>query len=551
MVRKSKSVTGKHAAQKPSKGTFSKGSSKSDVKTGSKKVPETGAWSDKSWQTDEAGTVTFGGSAESYAASDVSKYKQKRKEKNRTKKAVGISVGVILALLVVVYLAGAAYFAGHYYPNTTIGDNDISLMTADAVAQDLGAEAQDITMKVMGKGLNLTIDASSSDANIDADAVAHTALDSVSCWAWPVALFEHHDFSNLLQYAYDKSAVGKTLKSAVKEVNKTATDPQDATIAYNASKKGFEVKPEQLGTKLDYDKVMDKVTQGMLVMQHQVTIDDGELALPTVTRNDPRLPLAASKANELLKASVTLKMADTKIADVGPDDISTWVSLDKDLNPSIDDKKLNAWVAKLAKQYDTVGTERKVHNANGGTYTVSGGDYGWSIDQAALADKLSKAVKAGETTTIPVPCTSEGNTYSRKGSDIGKRYVDINISTQHAVFYIDGKEAWSSDVITGRPDGEHNTPTGVWSITTKESPSVLIGQMLSGTNKPEYKTTVAFWMPFVENYIGLHDATWQPGFGGSMYSQGYGSHGCVNLPYSAASDLYQIIQVGDVVITHV
>ena len=45
-------------------------------------------------------------------------------------------------------------------------------------------------------------------------------------------------------------------------------------------------------------------------------------------------------------------------------------------------------------------------------------------------------------------------------------------------------------------------------------------------------------MPFVGNAIGFHDATWQPGFGGSMYMDGYGSHGCVNLSYGDAEALY-------------
>ena len=57
-------------------------------------------------------------------------------------------------------------------------------------------------------------------------------------------------------------------------------------------------------------------------------------------------------------------------------------------------------------------------------------------------------------------------------------------------------------------------------------------------------------MPFDRNVIGLHDATWQSSFGGTLYKDGYGSHGCVNLPYSAAQSLYNLIKVGDVVISH-
>ena len=57
-------------------------------------------------------------------------------------------------------------------------------------------------------------------------------------------------------------------------------------------------------------------------------------------------------------------------------------------------------------------------------------------------------------------------------------------------------------------------------------------------------------MPFIGNLYALHDAWWQPGFGGTMYRDGYGSHGCVNLPTSAAESLYALIHVGDVVVVH-
>ena len=70
------------------------------------------------------------------------------------------------------------------------------------------------------------------------------------------------------------------------------------------------------------------------------------------------------------------------------------------------------------------------------------------------------------------------------------------------------------------------------------------------TGKPEYQTEVRTWMPFVGNYIGLHDADWQPAFGDARYASGFGSHGCVNLPVDKATALYDLIATGDVVVCH-
>ena len=64
-----------------------------------------------------------------------------------------------------------------------------------------------------------------------------------------------------------------------------------------------------------------------------------------------------------------------------------------------------------------------------------------------------------------------------------------------------------------------------------------------------YETPVAFWMPFTWQGHGFHDATWQSSFGGSRY-QTHGSHGCVNMPYSKAEQLFGMISAGTPVIVH-
>ena len=49
-------------------------------------------------------------------------------------------------------------------------------------------------------------------------------------------------------------------------------------------------------------------------------------------------------------------------------------------------------------------------------------------------------------------------------------------------------------------------------------------------------------MPFNRG-IGFHDATWRSRFGGEIYLTA-GSHGCVNLPFAAAKELYENVYSG-------
>ncbi len=102
--------------------------------------------------------------------------------------------------------------------------------------------------------------------------------------------------------------------------------------------------------------------------------------------------------------------------------------------------------------------------------------------------------------------------------------------------YVNGREILSTPVITGRPG--MSTPAGNYKIRAKQSPSVLVG--------PGYRSYVRYWIPFIRNSIGFHDASWQDarGYGGNAYLTGRGSHGCVNTPLWAVKKIYATFPVG-------
>ena len=49
--------------------------------------------------------------------------------------------------------------------------------------------------------------------------------------------------------------------------------------------------------------------------------------------------------------------------------------------------------------------------------------------------------------------------------------------------------------------------------------------------------------------IGFNDTTWQPAIEGDDYLWN-GSHGCINMPYYNAQELYSILQLGTPVVVH-
>ena len=86
-----------------------------------------------------------------------------------------------------------------------------------------------------------------------------------------------------------------------------------------------------------------------------------------------------------------------------------------------------------------------------------------------------------------------------------------------------------SDFVSGNVSKGNATPTGAYGITYTEKNATLRGE--------NYETPVTYWMPFAGN-VGMHDAYWRSAFGGSIYKTA-GSHGCINLPPSAAKVVFE------------
>lgn len=488
-----------------------------------------------------AGGSEFGGAQFGMAAS--------AKPARKHGKVAAIVIGIIVAILAIVYVAGAIFFMGRFFPNTFTGDTDLSMRPVSEVQQQLDRAISDYELTVSGQGFRLELTAEETGINADSAAVVDSMHADANPWAWPIELFRTHDETGKLAASYNESGLEETVRAAVDQFNADKTAPVNATIAFNGDLGAFAVVPEQPGTALDADAVIKAVDEAVVSLDEAVKLTSDDLQQPTVLSTEPKLQQAVDQANAMITADLTLTMAGDVAAEVDASLISQWVVLGEDLSATLDQNALTAWVDELTAKCNTVGTSRTYTRADGKVITVSGGVYGWEVDRDALLSQVQEAVAAGTVGTQEVPCSSHGSAYNGVGErDWGNRYIDIDLAEQHVRFYDDtGALVWESDCISGTPDGKHDTSVGVFWLNTKESPSMLIGYE---NGKKLYETEVSYWMPFDGNSIGLHDASWQPGFGGNMYAEGYGSHGCVNLPVGKAAELYDLVQPGDCVVSH-
>jgi len=97
--------------------------------------------------------------------------------------------------------------------------------------------------------------------------------------------------------------------------------------------------------------------------------------------------------------------------------------------------------------------------------------------------------------------------YYDKEDDIGKTYIEIDLTRQHMWFYKEGKLLLDTDIVTGDVSKKVETPVGVMKVWSREKDRNLKGLSPLGY---DYVAHVDYWMPINWKGVGIHDANWQP-----------------------------------------
>ncbi len=471
-------------------------------------------------------------------------------KKHKGSRGLLIFFGVVLAIIAVVYLLGVWLFTFMFMPNSKISSFDVSLKTADAVEKELTSNFETFSITVTGSDLNFKIDAASAGISADTNKIVKDALSNVDTWQWPLEMLNSHDYSKEISANLSQGNLGTIVQQHVDEVNEEKIDSVDAHLAWNEAGSAFVVESETYGTKIDAKSVEELITNEIVSMGSSVFVGSDQYIKPNILKTDARWDSALKQANEYGKANFKIMMGDTVAATVSGSVLKDWISVDENLNVSLNSDSVNSWAYGIAEGCNTVGSERTYTRPSGNkTFTVSGGTYGWEADGSGLADQIISGVNAGSTSPISVNVTQSANVLVPKGqADWGGRWIDVDLTEQHAYMYDNGSLIWETDIVSGDPTNEDKTPTGVWKINAKRTNETLKGPLKNGV--PEWESVVAYWMPFINNNYGLHDANWQSYFGSVAYTIHNWSHGCVNLPTDKAASIYDLCQVGDCVIVH-
>ena len=454
--------------------------------------------------------------------------------------------GAAAAILVVGYAAGALYYTNHLFAGSKINGMDCANMTEKKADAALKKQVESYEIELdFRNNESRTISGSDIGYQYIGSGDVKDVMKKQNPLLWVSGLFSKKNYNVEIDANFDKTALKAQLDGldCLQEANMEA--PADAQIAFVDNQ--FVIQDETQGTTIDEGTLLTALEEAVCTSQTKLSVEKtGAYAKPSVTKDDETLIHQKDIWNSCATATITYTFGDEQEVLDGMQ-IKDWLSYDEEGN-YVENKEavmahIKEYVLDLATRRNTMGRDRTITSTmTGESVTVSGGSYGFRIDQSEEAEQIYENIVNHDVVTREPAYASRAAIYSMTGDDIGNTYVEVDLGNQHLWYYKEGTLIMDTDFVSGTYTvSDRRTPSGTYYLMYKQKDQVLRGtRRADGTY--EYESPVKYWMPF-NGGIGFHDASWRYSFGGSIFMYS-GSHGCVNLPSSMASELYENIEAG-------
>lgn len=446
------------------------------------------------------------------------------------KKAHLSKIVILIGVVVLFYLLVSLYFTRHFFFRTVINGVKLGGKSYGEAEQLIKNYLENYELQIIGRdGLTDTIKGSEiglqyNDKN-SIPKIYH--LQKAFLWISPLLIDECYYVSDL--YRYDENQLHRIIdKLAV--INKGIVEPRNVYFKYF---QGTYIEVEEIyGNTIIKERVINEIINCILKGNQRLVLDKKNCYLnPKYTLKSRKTESTKKLLNKYVTTKIIYQFGDqTEILDANT--IHKWLKVDDNLDVMINEPAVINYIKNLSRKYDTVGVSRTFKTSTGKTVEVTGGLYGWQINQEEEKDTLVENIKTGKVIERE-PIYSQ-RARIRGEDDIGDTYVEINITRQHLWYYKDGELIAAGPVVTGNPNRGYGTVTGTYMLNYKQKDAILVG--------PGYEADVTYWMPFFGS-IGIHDASWRSSFGGEIYKT-RGSHGCVNAPLHLARKIFENIEAG-------
>jgi len=244
-------------------------------------------------------------------------------------------------------LGGAAFFAGHTYPNTTVDGKDASLLsytraqaliTAAATEGSLGIRVKDLSYSLHRKDV----------LGVESRDNWKEALSEGSSFAWPLALFRRHELLSKRTLDVHREEVEKHLEE--QGLFELSLPAKDATLSEFAEDAGYSIVPAETGWSANKDEILNLVEQALVSDRTELDLTDTFAVQPAVQTDDAALTEKMNARNLLVRHNFTFFIGPvTQQLDSAT--LNSWLVETREGATGLDYASIEAYVNGLQDQF--------------------------------------------------------------------------------------------------------------------------------------------------------------------------------------------------------
>ena len=465
------------------------------------------------------------------------------KKRNKWYKNWKIITPSIIILLALVFGAIGFYQTNHFNANITINGVKVGGLTAE---QTLSKLKTAVLKNDVYLGQELILDGKDTEMGFsDQDLPAIEKLLKGQQTLLPSSKTENYSLKPSNSDQNSSQDLKKQVETKLTELNQGLKPPQDAKAILENGK--ITVTNSVEGEQYDVTSLLQEYEK----QEHASEIRLNPIILEPLKEDSEVVKNEEKRLQELLQQTVDYKVQD-QVFPLNGSDLIKNATVTKDLKVTIDTEGIKEKVTEINKSQSTLNKDFTFKTHSGSTVSVKGEGYGWELDIEKETAQIGQAFENGETTFSASNISGkgwngEGYGYGVSANNgIGDTYAEISIAEQRMWIYRDGKQVFTTDVVTGNHNTGEDTLKGVWYVLYKRSPYVLRDSRVGGS---PYAIEVNYWVPFTNSGQGFHDASWRTNWSKNAYINN-GSGGCVNVSPSVMKQVYDNLNTYDPVVIY-
>ncbi|GGH81478.1 hypothetical protein JOD43_001121 [Pullulanibacillus pueri] len=437
-----------------------------------------------------------------------------------------------ILFIIVVAFAGLIYYQmTRFNAHVTINGTKVGGLTAEQATKKLKSM---VLKNIVYVGQKQILDGKDTKLEITNDSLQDVQdILRKQRTFWPTGKTKDYSFFPTHADQEQSEAMKKNIEKALQSLNKDLAAPQDAKAQLVKGK--IIVSKSVPGKQYDVKRLLKAYQKQAFRSVIHLT----PVYLQPIKADSSIVKAEKEKLQDLIKRTVDYKVQD-KVYTLKASDYVKNATISQDLKYHIETEGIKAKLKAINKAQSTLNKNYTFKTHAGKVISVKGQSYGWAIDEKAESKRLDKAFEKGQKSILAYNVYGVGWNVNGVGyhnptnHGIGNTYAEVSIKEQRIWIYKDGQLKVTTPVVTGRHDTHEDTPTGVWYIEYKASPSVLKG---SEAGNPHYSIKVSYWAPFTLSGDGFHDASWRTNWSSTAYLK-QGSGGCVNTPPKVMKSVY-------------